>query len=307
MSIPRIRLPAAAHDTASQPTTTRQLDKALREIGFVGLTDTGMPPELLRRVFQHTHAFFEQDATAKARYAYRSASENFGYQGLQQEHLDPSKPADVKETFTMRNIERYGDTDPRWPPGGFFQCMSEFHRAAMSIVERLERELADLLEIPPDFFTNSHSGENVSLRLLHYPTIDATSLQPEQLGAGAHTDYGLLTLLFQHEVGGLEVLNQHNEWVSVAYEPDLVVVNSGDLLERWTNGRYRSTRHRVPPQTGGRDRYSIALFVDPDSAVEITPFASCIDAEHPCEYLATTAGAHIQAKITASHRGLLDT
>ena len=176
----------------------------------------------------------------------------------------------------------------------------------MDIVQQLEARLAASLKVDSDFFTASHSGENVSLRLLHYPATNSADLQPDQLGAGEHTDYGLLTLLFQHEVGGLEVLDQNDAWLPIAFEPNLIIVNSGDLLERWTNGHYRSTRHRVQPQTDGTDRLSVALFVDPDSDVRVTPLASCVDASRPARFPPTTAGEHIQAKINASHRDRFD-
>lgn len=310
MSIPTVRLTppdSQGKDNARESKgLSHQIDAALSEIGFVGLTGTGMPAALVDAAFTHARAFFERSESDKANYAYGSASENFGFQGLQQEHLNPTKPADVKETFTMRNIGRYTADDPRWPSQAFYHCMHQFHAAALAVVQRLEQPLANFLGIADDFFTERHTGENISLRLLHYPATNEAELLADQMGAGEHTDYGLLSLLFQHRVGGLQVLNRNQQWVSVDYERDLVVVNAGDLLERWTNGRYPSTRHRVPAQTGDQDRYSIALFVDPDSAVEVSPLASCIDSERPQRYAPTTAGAHIQEKITASHRAQLD-
>ena len=298
MSLPRIQLVSEADDEH----TGRALDRALAEIGFIGVTDCGMPPALLQDAFAQTKAFFRRSEEDKAQFGYRSASENFGYQSLGEEHLDPTKPADLKQTFTMRNIERFAASDPRWPSHEFYNCMREFHAAAIAIAARLETLLANNLDVAADYFSACHSGENVSLRLLYYPAVNADGLSAGQLGAGEHTDYGLLTLLFQHEIGGLEVLNKANQWRSVAYEPNLVVVNSGDLLERWTNGRYRSTRHRVPPQTAGQERFSIALFIDPDSDTDVRPLASCVDEFHPAQYPATTAGEHIQAKINASHK-----
>jgi len=298
VSIPRIRLVSEAD--AEQ--TSRALDQALGEIGFVGVTDSGMPSSLLDDTFAQTKAFFRRSEADKTQFGYRSAGENFGYQSVGQEHLDPAKPADIKQTFTMRNIERFAANDARWPSQAFYDCMRQFHAAAIAIAARLETHLADTLKVAPDYFSTCHSGENVSLRLLHYPAVEPSKLSAGQLGAGEHTDYGLLTLLFQHEIGGLEVLSKNNQWCSVAYEPNLIVVNSGDLLERWTNGRYCSTRHRVPPQTEGQERFSIALFIDPDSNTDVRPLASCVSAAHPARYAATTAGEHIQSKINASHK-----
>jgi isopenicillin N synthase-like dioxygenase len=84
-----------------------------------------------------------------------------------------------------------------------------------------------------------------------------------------------------------------------------VVINTGDLMERWTNGRFRSTVHRVRPMRRDRDRYSIALFVDPDSDVEVECITSCMSTDQPARHPSITAGEHISQKIAASHRPLL--
>ena len=125
-----------------------------------------------------------------------------------------------------------------------------------------------------------------------------------QLGAGAHTDYGSITLLFQDEVGGLELLRADRTWQQAPPVRGAAVINTGDLMERWTNGRFRSTVHRVRPISGSQDRYSIALFVDPDAAVEVECFQSCISAERPARYPRITAGEHIRRKIAATNEGM---
>jgi isopenicillin N synthase-like dioxygenase len=117
------------------------------------------------------------------------------------------------------------------------------------------------------------------------------------------TDYGFLTLLFQDDVGGLQVQDRNGDWIDVPPVPGAIVVNSGDLLERWTNRRYRSTRHRVVPRSSSRTRYSIAMFIDPDPDAEVTVLPSCIDESHPALFPTITAGAHLQSKLAASHKG----
>ena len=112
-----------------------------------------------------------------------------------------------------------------------------------------------------------------------------------------------MTLLFQYGVGGLQVIDGTGNWIDVPPRTDAVVINSGDLLERWTNGKYKSTMHRVLANTGERDRFSIAMFIDPDSdaAVEVLP--SCVTADNPARFAPTSAGAHLQSKLEASHKG----
>ena len=124
------------------------------------------------------------------------------------------------------------------------------------------------------------------------------------MGAGAHTDYGLTTFLFQDSVGGLEICDQHGNWQDVEPDKSVVLINSGDLLERWTNGKYRSTLHRVKPMTRGTDRFSIAFFVDPDSDTEVKVLDSFIGADTPRRFSDVNAGDYIRRRLENSHNDL---
>jgi len=288
-------------DPTIQAALTDEVDSALSKIGFMSLTNLGIDAELLRRVFAASQAFFHGDLATKSAYAYRSASENFGYQGLCEEHLDPLQPADLKETFTMRNVVHYSLDDSRWPSLEFRNLIQAFYQECIDGAYKVQRVLADALGLDSDFFVQYHNGENITLRLLYYPDTCANEIADTQLGAGEHTDYGLLTLLFQDDVGGLEVRDADNQWQAVDYVESAIIVNSGDLLERWTNGRYRSTWHRVKPKIGHRERFSIAIFVDPDSATPVSVLDSCVTANNPALYGPITAGEHLQQKILATH------
>lgn len=279
-----------------------QLVEALGEIGFAKVQNIGISQQDLALVFAQASEFFAQPEPYKSHYVYRSAAENFGYQGVKQEFLDPGKPADLKETFTMRNIVNRPLGDERWPGKAFAKTMRAFYQKNMRSAEKLQQALALSLQQSMDFFTNAHSGENATLRLLHYPAID--KVETGQLGAGEHTDYGMLTLLYQRQIPGLEVLDNSGQWMTVESEENTILINSGDLLERWTNGKLRSTLHRVQPMGSGVERYSIAMFVDPDSNTPINPLPSCIDDAHPQRYGSLTAGEHLQEKLQASHKDL---
>ena len=111
----------------------------------------------------------------------------------------------------------------------------------------------------------------------------------------------MLTLLFQDDVGGLEVLDANDRWQAVDYVKSAIVINSGDMLERWTNGRYRSTLHRVKPKIGQRERFSIAMFVDPDSATPVSVLDSRTTDDKLAQYGPITTGEHLQERIQASH------
>lgn len=295
MSLPVI--PFYSHAAPAQA-----IHDALSQSGFMQISDIGIDQTLLADVYEVSRAFFCGDPAIKTRCGYRSAQENFGYQGLLQENLDPTAAADLKETFTMRNILNACPADERWPNPHFKALMQAFYAEALRAAHDIQRAMALHLGESEDFFTRVHNGEVISLRLLYYPAQETSAVTDGQLGAGAHTDYGFLTLLFQDDVGGLQVLNNENRWMDVPPVEGAVVVNSGDLLEQWTNGVYRSTLHRVMPRTQGRDRLSIAMFIDPDSDTRVTPLASCVSEERPARYPTVTAGEHILAKLAASHK-----
>ena len=286
----------------SHPDPAQAIHDSLSGLGFMQISDIGIEPALLAKVFTMSREFFCGDKAVKARCRYQSAQENFGYQGLFEENLDPAAPADIKETFTMRNILAACPADRRWPSVAFKVLMQQFYAEVLRAAHEIQRVMARKLGEQEHFFTRAHNGENISLRLLYYPAQDQNTVSDGQLGAGAHTDYGFLTLLFQDNAGGLQVLNNEKSWMDVPPEQGAVVVNSGDLLERWTNGTYRSTLHRVMPRTNGRDRLSIAMFIDPDTATKVTPLAGCVNSNSPAKYPTVTAGEHIQAKLAASHK-----
>ena len=284
--------------------TVSNVDRALSDCGFIASSDLGFSDELIARVFEASATFFLSDAKNKMRSAYLSAEENFGYQAFASEHLDPASPADLKETFTMRNILNATIEENRWPSIEFKELMQFFFVECLERAFLLQRILAKALNLDEDFFVKFHSGQNISLRLLHYPACRSDKVQDSQLGAGAHTDYGLTTFLFQDSVGGLEICDQHGNWQDVEPDKSVVLINSGDLLERWTNGKYRSTLHRVKPMTRGRDRFSIAFFVDPDSDTEVKVLDSFIDADNPRKFSDVNAGDYIRGRLENSHNNL---
>lgn len=295
MSIPVI-------DFAKHNNPGKRIDESLSNVGFMMLKNIGIDNQLLQQVYQASKEFFHQPSQFKQQFLYQSAEENFGYQGVMEENLDPNAPADVKETFTMRNILSNQLADDRWPSAEFKSLMQAFFKNALDTAYELQRTMAKHLELDEAFFTRSHSGQNVSLRLLYYPPIDAKDVEKHQMGAGAHTDYGFLTLLFQDDVGGLQVLDKTENWVDVTPLKDGIVINCGDLLEQWTNCKYKSTVHRVKSRTDTRERLSIAVFIDPDTETLVETLPSCISPDNPRRFDPITAGEHLKMKLDASHK-----
>ena len=130
----------------------------------------------------------------------------------------------------------------------FREPMLTFFEACCAATDRILRAFAIALQLPDDFFTPRHNQRCNTLWLLHYPPVVQTP-KPDQVRAGEHTDYGSITLLFQDQVGGLEVQTADGNWLLAPCIPGAIVVNTGDLMQRWTNHVFCSTRHRVGCQT----------------------------------------------------------
>lgn len=285
---------------AGRHQVAQEISKAAHEVGFIYLKNFGMSDDLLEAAFTVAHSLFNSDEKLKVPF---NVELNHGYGKMQGEALDPSKPADLKETFTSRNLGNLPSGPELWPNPQFEAFMRVFHKRVRKISSDVMSAFALALDLEPDFFEDKHTGLTQTLRLLHYPPAEAVS--EGQLGAGAHTDYGTLTVLFQDHVGGLEVQTLEGEWIPAPPIPGTVVINTGDLIARWSNDCFKSTPHRVVPSPAAREngRQSIAFFSDPDPDVLIETFPSCVSAENPAKYGPITAGEHVQERILASQAG----
>ncbi|MGF1449770.1 MAG: isopenicillin N synthase family dioxygenase [Opitutales bacterium] len=287
-------------DEASRQAASAEIDRAARQVGFMYLKQYGVEPEVLEQMKATARAFFALPAEEKAKLAFNQEA-NFGYGGMGSEALDPSKPRDLKETFTMRNARAHASQPQLWPNPDFRDVSVDFFERCRQICAHVMEGFARALDLPPDFFANKHTGPTQTLRLLHYPPAKAAS--EDQLGAGAHTDYGSCTLVFQDDSGGLEVQGLDGQWIPAPPIEGTVVVNTGDLLARWTNDAYKSTPHRVMVRSEGaaNGRLSIAFFNDPDPDVLVEVMESCTSADNPARYPPITAHDHILERIAASN------
>lgn len=287
-----------------------RIGEACRGIGFFYLTGHSLPDALMRDAFAQAEALFAASDAVKQAVRYSAASGNRGYVPMKGEALDPSRPADLKEAYNI-GLELSPD-DPQLLAGARFRALNlwpdlpDFRRtmlayfdAAWALGRLLHRAFATDLGLAPDFFEDKLDRPLATLRLLHYPPRPAT-MDEGQLGAGEHTDYGCVTLLATDAAGGLEVRTRAGEWLRAPVMPGAFVCNIGDCLMRWTNDIYVSTPHRVV-NPAGRERYSIAFFLDPnpDAIVECLP--GCANASRPAKYPPVRGDDYLQMKLDATY------
>jgi len=300
----------------------RRVDHAARTVGFMQITGHGIPDSVLADFTAATDAFFAQDAATKS--AYRCPpGVNRGYTPPKAESLANSlgltSAADLFEAFNVgTQASDFPDLELSeedyetnvWPADpGFRPAVEAWFAAAQGVARRMTRIFGRALGLGEDGLT-PFTGHSVDvLRMINYrlPAPDV-ELEPEQVGMGAHTDYGIVTVLWADAVPGLEILDHDGSWQPVQPAPGALLVNLGDALARWTNDRWVSTMHRVAaPRVDGVlvPRRSAAFFHDGDVDAVIAPLPTCVDAEHPALYEPVTVGEHLRAKLAGSRGGAL--
>ena len=297
----------------------QDIDEICRTTGFLAVSGHGVPAATIDAGWTQAEEFFalpvERKESAKAPYP----GYPYGYLGLETELLARSRgveaPADRKESFNG-GPERApkGVTDPEalafcyaptiWPdaPAGFRQAWQSYYAAMEDLAARIMRAFAVALNLPEDFFAPFIDAPISALRALNYPAL-STPPKPGQLRAGAHTDYGSLTILLpQPNSRGLEILAPNGQWMEVPAIPDAFVINIGDLMARWTNDRWVSTLHRVViPQDGAPERrQSFAFFHQPNWSAEICALKGCLAAGEAPKYAPVRSGPYLMGKFRAT-------
>jgi len=288
-------------DVVARRAVADHVYQACKDVGFLCLRNHGVPLELVDRLFDEAKRFFGQPRERKEQVHWTGPGRP-GYLGVEAEYLNPDKPGDLKETYTAST--RASATDPLgWPEGlpGFRETVLEFRDVASGVCGDIMHAFAMAFGLPEAYFDSLHGQHYSSARLLHYPPLPAEYL-PGQIRAGAHTDYGTVTLLFQESDGGLEIFRE-GQWLPAPCIPGTVIVNTGDLMERWTNNELKSTQHRVVNPVGPaaqRSRYSATLFYNPNFDAEISCLEPFVSTARPALYPPITTGDHLLACINAS-------
>jgi isopenicillin N synthase-like dioxygenase len=295
----------SAADTARRQTTVSELRAALESCGFLYLQNHGVAQSLIDAVFVQSREFFSLSAEAKQRAKPKERGSTRGYEGVGVQSLDEASPGDLKEIFQCGS-EPVRVRPNAWPDNlpEFRATLLAFLDAAKASCNRLMQAIALSLGLPEHYFEPFHDKTDSTLRLLHYPPL-AGAPAPGQLRAGAHTDFGGMNLLFQDDEGGLEIQAPDRNWIAAPALPGTAIVNTGDLIARWTNGLFRSSPHRVVNPVGpaaGKERYSFVLFHSPNPDAVISCLEPCHSVDNPPKFAPTTAAEHLRARAEASRR-----
>jgi len=269
----------------------RQLHAASQGLGFIYVTGHGIPERLIDAARARAHEFFQADAQAKA--SVQVSDKHRGWIGRGGAKMQDDAKADLKESFVWGWQDLSGSTPEdhalrgpnRWPvflPELEADAMAYF-RAAHGVAHDLMRGFALGLGLDAGFFLKTSDRPLSRASFVYYPA-QPEELGPDQFGVGPHTDFGVLTVLCQDDVGGLQVQNVNGEWLHAPPIAGSLIVNVADLLARWTAGAYKSTPHRVV-NTSGRERLSLVLAYDPNPETQIDPRdvfgCACEGAEAP--------------------------
>ncbi len=311
-SIPVIDFESFAKGCVSdRQKVAQEIYSACREVGFMYLKNHGVSKASVERIFQQSQKFFALPLETKQQLAWSSEFSNRGYVGIKRERLNPERPGDAKECFNVGKEGATTDainsalTQNLWPPDDkeFRKAVLEFFDICTDIANQVFCAFALSLNLPDSFIVDRHRDQEHTLRLLHYPPMLQLP-EPGQIRAGEHSDYGSLTLLFQDDVGGLEVRTANGDWIFAPCIPDTILVNTGDLMQRWSNDVFRSTKHRVDVPIDERvhqSRYSIAFFCQPDRNTEIACIESCQGPDNSPNYPPVLAGQYLTDLLRATY------
>lgn len=286
-----------------------ELGRAFNDSGFVTITNHGLNQALIDKLYRNIQAMFGLSRDQKQHYEKAELAGQRGYTSPGKETAKGAKTADLKEFWQIG--QEVMDGDPiknEYPNNEYLEEIPEFNEITREIYQRLEsngkhllRAIAAYLNLPVNYFDEYVHNGNSILRGIHYfPIEDPDSLPDDAVRAGAHEDINLITLLIGASADGLEVLTRSNEWLPIKAGHTDIVVNVGDMLQRLTNNKLRSTTHRVvnpPRELMKTSRFSVPFFLHPRRNMDLTCLASCIDGEHPKAYEDLTAGEYLDERL----------
>ncbi len=299
--------PLSSEDRQLWQPVIEAIDQACRDTGFFYVTGHGIPAEQFAQVQKMAAKLFALDEAEKQTISIQDSANHRGWGQVSAEQLDPNGPKDYKETFDMAldlspyhpQVARCSDLyGPNQYPNieGFCQLVQQHYQLSLQVGLNILKAMALALGEAEDFFGQYFKHPISVLRFIHYPP-----QQNNSNGAGAHTDYGCITLLYQDHIGGLQVRGRNGEWFDAPPVANSFVVNIGDLMQRWTNDCYQSTAHRVTSPTEQATRFSMPFFVEPDFDTPVSTLASCLAKGEFSPYPEITAGNWILSRFSDTY------
>ena len=283
-----------------------EIGKAYEEIGFVSLRNHFLSEDLVDGLYKEIKGFFALPVEVKSKYEIPGLGGQRGYVSFGKEHAKGKKEGDLKE-FWHFGQEPLDDANvsKEYPGNVHVKELPDFNRTGMEAYRMLEktgvyvlRALALYIGLDEFFFDEWAANGNSILRPIHYPPI--TQEPDDAVRAAAHGDINLITLLMGASAGGLQVLRKDDKWIDAIPNENELVINVGDMLERLTNNKLRSTIHRVvnpPKEEWSKPRYSIPFFMHPRGDMKLNCLPECIDKDHPKAYPDITAGEFLHQRL----------
>ena len=295
-----------SEDPTRKQKFVNEIGKAYEEIGFVALKGHFLDDKLVENLYREVRNFFSLPIETKEKYEIPGIGGQRGYVSFGKEHAKGRSAGDLKE-FWQIGQEVEGDyvSKEHYPDNVQISEIHDFNRQSMALYRGFERSgsillkaIASYLGLADDYFEPFIKNGNSILRAIHYPPI--LHEPKNSIRAEAHEDINLITLLVGASAEGLEVKTADGSWLKVNAPENHFVVNVGDMLQRLTNNRLKSTTHRVvnPPRDKWHtSRFSMPFFLHPVSEMDLTCLPSCIDNTPPSAYPSITAGDYLTERL----------
>lgn len=306
-SIPQLDLGEfKSGDAVRKGNFVRQLGQAYEGIGFVAIKNHGLSDEISEELYEQVKLFFALPDEVKKKYEIAGLAGQRGYTSFGKEHAKDHNAGDLKEFWQFgQNVENDAVRKSTYPKNVSVAELPSFNPLAMRIYKSLEeagthmlRAIALYLGLDEFYFDDKIHNGNSILRAIHYPPI--TQDPGDAVRSAEHEDINLITLLMGASAEGLQVLNRDGEWVDVTALPEHLVVNVGDMLQRLTNNKLKSTTHRVvnPPQEKwAQPRFSIPFFLHPIGEMDLSCLPECINEENPKQFDDITADEYLNQRL----------
>lgn len=296
-------------DSIQKNKFVQELGEAYNTIGFVAIRNHFLTDELSARLYDTIKKFYALPDSVKQKYEISGLAGQRGYIGKGKEHAKGRNTGDLKEFYHVG--QEVLDNDPvksEYPENVWPEELPEFKVIALDVYRRLEKTGVQMLQaialylgLPENYFDDKVKHGNSILRPIHYFPIENPEAVPtDAVRAAEHGDINLITLLMGASADGLQVLRRDGKWIPITALPEQLVVNVGDMLERLTNKKLKSTIHRVvnpPRHLMNSPRYSIPFFMHPRSEMNLAALSSCVDAFHPKLWNDITAGEFLNQRL----------